>query len=677
MRRRVLITSALPYANGPLHFGHIAGAYLPADCYARFERMQGAEVLFISGSDEYGVAVTMSAEKAGRTPQAQVDFFHETNKNFFKKLELSFDHFSRTTTKYHAPFVQQFFADLKKNGYIEERETEELFSEKEQKFLADRYVVGSCPKCGFEEARGDECGKCGANYEAKDLKNPRSKMSGAPLELKKTRHFFLLFDRFKEELSQFLAARPWKANVVNFAKPYIEDIHPRAISRDLSWGVAIPGSIEKVFYVWFDAPIGYISATKEWAEKIGSGEKWKDYWLDPKTKYVQFIGKDNIPFHALFFPAMVMGQDQPYKLVDDLVANEFYNLEGRQFSKSEGWTIDLEDFFPRFQVDQIRYMLAATAPETGDAEFTWKEFQLRNNSELVGKLGNFVNRVLVFVKNNNGQKIPPQHDLEEMDQRFLNEIYRYTQDIAEHYSNYRLRKVCQTVMEFAHKANAYFDLKAPWKDAKEPKRHPYMENTLHLCLEAIKTLAITLYPLIPRSAEKMWEMVGLTLPLPQWREGLQKELAAGSSLPDPAILFAKIEDEVIAMEVEKLEKMHERAEVKKEPPYPPLKPEISIEDFHKVDLRVGIILEAEKLPKSKKLLKLRVDIGAETRTILSGISEHYSPEQLVGKKVVVVANLKPAKLMGVESQGMILAGSGESKLELLTIQDLPGGSSVS
>lgn len=677
MRKKILITAALPYANGPLHFGHIAGAYLPADCYARFERLRGKDVLFICGSDEYGVAITLSAEQAGRSPKEHVDIFHKVNHDFFKKLNISFDHFSRTTHEHHNSIVQEFFLDLLKNGHIEERETEELFSEKEGKFLADRYVVGTCPKCHFEKARGDECIKCGASYEAINLINPYSKLSGLPLIKRKTRHYFLLFDHFKNQLTQFLESRPWKSNVINFAKPYIQEIHARAISRDLKWGVPIPleGAEGKVFYVWFDAPIGYISATQEWARLKAQEKDWEKYWLDPQTKYVQFMGKDNIPFHALFFPAMIMGQDKPYKLVDELVANEFYNLEGRQFSKSEGWIIDLEDFFNHYHADQIRYMIAVTAPETADSEFSWKEFQARCNGDLVGKYGNLVNRVLVFLHNNCDGKIPEASQFEEIDHRFINDMNRLGKEIEEEYSSFHLRKACSLLMELAHKINAYFDIKAPWKDAKDENRRHFMGTTLKLCLEGIKNLALFSYPIIPETAQKVWDLLALG-PITSWKEGIEKELETNVQLPKPYIICTKIEDEMIEQEIAKLQKSHSEA-TNTVFAYPPLKEMLNIDDVQKLDLRVGKIIQAEKLPKSKKLLKLEVDLGFEKRIILSGISEHYSPETMVGKKVVVVANLKPAKLMGIESQGMILAATLDGALEVLTLQDIPLGASVS
>lgn len=573
--------------------------------------------------------------------------------------------------------MHAFFQDLMENGYIEEQTDAHLYSEQDNRFLADRYVVGTCPKCGYEQARGDECGKCGASYEAKDLKNPRSKLTGATLVEKKSLHWFLRFDCFKEKLATFLEARPWKANVKHFASQYVEELRARGITRDLDWGVPVPldKATDKVFYVWFDAPIGYISATQQWAKEQGKPEAWEEYWLNPQTKYVQFIGKDNIPFHAIFFPAMIMGQNRPYKLVDDLVANEFYNLEGKQFSKSEGWTIDLERFFKQFQPDQIRYAIAANAPETADSEFTWKDFQFRCNGELVGKFGNLINRVLVFAQNKCAGKIPPSQKMEEVDHRFLNTLTRLTGEIEEHYSNYRIRRVTQLLMEIAQEGNTYFDLKTPWKDAKTEESRPMMETTIGLCLECIKRLALFACPLIPTTAQKIWELLGFDGPLEhqEWKGVLETPLPSGRALPKPIILFQKVEDEVIEKEMEALEKPQEVME----PPYAPIKPEITIDDFDKLDLRVATILQAEKVPKSKKLLKLEVDIGSEKRTVVSGISQHYTPEELVGKKVILIANLKPVKLMGVESHGMVLAGGFDTSVELVTLDELPGGAQVS
>lgn len=704
MKKRILVTTALPYANAPLHFGHFVGVYLPADAYVRFERLRRRDVLFITGSDEYGVAITLSAELEGRTPKAQVDYYHEEHKRLFAKMGISTDFFYRTSDPSHIPFVQAFFQDLIANGYIEARTTEQLYSESEGRFLADRYVVGSCPHCAFEEARGDECSKCGASYEAIDLHSPKSKLSGAQLVRRESVHYFLLFDKFKEPLERFLATRPWRGNVMQFARHYLQEIRPRAITRDLTWGVPVPKPVggadgvsaaidveKKVFYVWFDAPIGYISATAAWAAATGNPEAWKPYWLEHETKYVQFMGKDNIPFHALFFPAMIMGQNQPYKLVDELVASEFYNLEGKKFSKSEGWFIDINDVLERFSLDQIRYALFSTAPETGDSEFTWKEFQNRCNAELVGKFGNLIHRVLVFVQNECAGKIPEAHPLDQIDERFLNTLTRLTQEVEQHYSDYRLRRAAQLIMEIASEGNVYFDAKAPWRDAKVSERRPMMETTLALCLEAIKRLAILSYPLMPTTAEKIWKLLGQSGAIDQqeWHSALTQPLEPHRALPAPSPLFSKIEDEVIEAQQQCLNALKDKREEKRapqgglksqpqreQPMIIPLKAEIAIEDFHKVDLRVGIIRAAEKLPKSKRLLKLRVDLGSEERTILSGISEHFEPQALLGQRVIVVANLRPATLMGVESQGMILAAAQGSALELVAVPTLPPGTEV-
>lgn len=553
MHKRVLITSALPYANGQLHFGHIAGAYLPADCYARFERLQGSEVLYICGSDEYGVAITLSAEMAGRTPKEHVDHFHDVNKDLFQQLDFSFDHYSRTTWPGHVATVQQFFLDLLKNGYIEEKVTEQLYSPQDDRFLADRYVVGTCPKCGFENARGDECTKCGSSYEATDLKNPRSKLTNAPLVLKATKHWFLLFDKFKEQLASWLSQKPWKANVLNFAKSFVDDLKPRAITRDGEWGVPIPlpNTEGKVLYVWFDAPIGYISATKEWAEKSGHPDAWKPFWLSPDTSYVQFIGKDNIPFHAVFFPAMIMGQNQPYHQVDHLPANEFLNLEGRQFSKSDNWTIDLTDFFSHFTADQIRYTLAANAPENQDSEFTWRDFQARCNSELLGKYGNLANRVLVFIQNKCEGKVP---DVDYV-KTFVTEIHGKVKEVREAYQHFQLRKASTLIMEIAQMGNYFFDSKKPWILAKTPETRRQMEQVLANCLECLKCLALVSSPIIPTAAQKLWAMLGYTTVLADqnWNDVIQLK-TLHTKLPQPQVLFNRIEEAQITAEDAKLKK---------------------------------------------------------------------------------------------------------------------------
>lgn len=683
MTQKILITSALPYANGPLHFGHIAGAYLPADCYARFQRLMHREVLYICGSDEYGVAITMSADMAKRTPKEHVDIFHEVNKDFFKTLQISFDHYSRTTWRGHIEPTQQFFKDLLANGYIEERVTDQLYSEADQKFLADRYVTGTCPKCGYEQARGDECSKCGASFEATQVIHPRSKLTGASLTLKPTKHWFLLLEKFKDQLNTWLEHKNWKPNVIHFIKGYIDHLHARAITRDSTWGVPIPlpGTEGKCLYVWFDAPIGYISATKEWAQQLGRPDEWKKYWLDQNTKLVNFIGKDNIPFHASIFPAMIMGQNQPFKLVDELPANEFYNLEGRQFSKSDGWYIELEDFFKRYTSDQIRYAIASNAPETSDSEFSWKDFQLRCNSDLLGKYGNLVNRVLVFLHNHAEGKVPAMEQLEEIDEDFLHKIKSLVDEIAESYEAFKVRRASQLFMELAQAGNVYFDSKKPWVDAKSPDRHPRMLTTLACCVEGLKALALASFPIIPTTASQVWQMLGYTTELAQvdWNQVNTSRVPLGQQSQKPVILFQRVEDEAIDQEIAKLKKLSESKQVVKsvKTEVQAIKPHIEYEDFQKLDLRTGVILQAEPVAKSKKLLLLKVDIGTEQRTIVSGIAGSYKPEELIGQKVVVIANLKPATLMGIKSEGMILAGQEGSLLQLVSLDKVGPGVVVS
>jgi methionyl-tRNA synthetase len=554
--KKILITAALPYANGPLHFGHIAGAYLPADCYARFQRLQKNNVLYICGSDEYGIAITLSAELAKRTPQEHVDHFHAVNRDFFKQLNISFDHYSRTTWEGHKEPVQNYFRDLLANGFIEERMTEQLFSVEEGRFLADRYVVGTCPGCGYENARGDECTRCGASFEATELKNPRSKLSGTPLILKTTKHWFLLLDKFKERLEKWLSEKNWKSNVALFAKHYIENLRPRAITRDSTWGVPLPlpDTANKVFYVWFDAPIGYISATKEWAQKRGEPELWKEFWFDEKTTLVQFVGKDNIPFHAVIFPAMTMGQNQPYKLVDELPANEFYFLEGRQFSKSDGWYIDLATFFTRYTADQIRYAIAANAPETSDSEFTWDDFQQRCNGELLAKFGNLANRTLIFAHKQCQGFAPPSHEQDELDRRFLQRQEELVEEARSCYETFKLRRACQVIMELASEGNVYFDAKKPWVAAKTAESRPLMETCIANCLLCLQRLALISFPVIPDTAQKLWNLLGFTSSLEEkgWEEIQKEPLQAGQKLQEPKLLFRKIEDDEIAQEKVKL-----------------------------------------------------------------------------------------------------------------------------
>lgn len=556
VKERVLITSALLYANGKLHFGHLAGAYLPADVYARYARMTGKEVLFISGSDEYGIAITMSSEKEGRTPKEQVDHYHKVNKDLFKRMNIAFDHFSRTTDKEHIPLVQEFFLSLLENDYLEEKTTQRLYCTSEDKFLADRYVMGTCPKCGYEEARGDECGKCGANFEAEDLIHPVSKQTKQKLVLKDTTHFFLRCDVFKEKLQAWLKKKDWKASVKNFVMPYIDDLRPRAITRDMKWGVPLPleGRDDKVLYVWFDAPIGYITAVSQWGELFNKKDAVKDFYHDPDTKIVQFIGKDNTIFHSVIFPAMLMGQNKAYNLVDDLPANEFLNLEGKQFSKSNNWTIELDEFLDAYNVDTLRYTLASNAPESSDSEFTWKDFQRRVNGDLVGKYANFVHRTLTFLYNKMDQKIPIPSEYESSEDTFFDEINLKVKEIEQAYKQYSLRKASMLIMELASISNAYFDHSKPWALIKEKENNQQLANTMYLSLMAVKALAFVSFPIIPETAQKICNMLGLTQSLEtvSWEEIRDLQLTPGSELHKPEPLFQRVDDEQIEKEIAKL-----------------------------------------------------------------------------------------------------------------------------
>jgi len=674
MSQKYLITSALPYANGPLHFGHIAGAYLPGDCFARFQRLVGSDVVYICGSDEYGVAITLSAELANKTPKEHVDHFHSINQKLFEKLNFSFDHFSRTTTKDHAKTTIEFFNDLYENGFIEKKIEDHLYSEKEKRFLADRYVEGTCPKCSHPNARGDECPSCGANFEAIDLIDPKSKITGSPLIKKASAHWYLKFDKFKDRLKKWVAQKDFKPNVMNFTQSYIDDLKERAITRDSSWGIPVPldDAKGKVFYVWFDAPIGYVSMTKEWAKKQNNPDLWKKYWLENDTRLVHFVGKDNIPFHTVFFPAMLMGQNLPYILPYDVPANEFLMLEKRQFSKSDNWYIDLNDFFKKYTSDQIRYYLAAIAPENSDSDFSWKDFQQKCNGDLLGKLGNFIHRTLTFAMTKLDGRIPSIKTKTETDKHFLNQVKKITDNAYQAYNSFKLKKASQCLMELAQAGNVYFDMKKPWQLFKENKIDE-MKTVISCCLQCIKNLALLAYPIIPESANKIWKMLGFFnfISDESWDSAANSYLSSEQILKTPKTLFNKVEDEEIMEEISKL--MDEKQVPEK---FEDLKETVEYKDFEKLDFRVAKILSAEKIEKSNKLLKFTVDLGFEKRTIVSGIAKHYSPEELLGKKVVVVVNIKPVKLMGIESKGMILAAGFENALELVEIKNLKPGSVV-
>lgn len=683
MTQKVLITSALMYANGALHFGHIAGCFLPADCYARYRRLKGDQVLYVGGSDEYGVAITFSAEKANRSPKEHIDIFHEVNQGLLKKLNISFDHFSRTSIPDHVKPTQDFFRDLVKNGFVEKQKSEQLYSEKDERFLADRYVEGECPKCHYTQARGDECPSCGGSYEATDLLNPISKVTRAPLIRKLSEHWFLRLDKFSEPLKEWLQSKDWKANVKNFVGAYIDKLKPRAITRDGTWGIPLPDEFHeegKVFYVWFDAPIGYISASIEWAKKNDQENAWKDFWLDSDTEYAQFMGKDNIFFHALWFPAMIMGQNMPYKQVDKLFANEFYKLEGKQFSKSDGWFIDLESFFLKYTADQIRYAIASNAPESSDSEFTWKDFQSKCNSDLLGKWGNLVNRVFVFATRSCNSAVPHVQDLSDVDTQFMSDLKDLSSGVQEAFEKSQLRLASKLIIEVAQLGNVYFNAKEPWKAAKDPSKKQGMMNTIALCLEGLKKLALLSYPIIPDTSTKVWSMLGFTQAISEkpLNENLSTQIPEGQKINRSEVLFKKMEDSDVQLEIDHLNKMSKKTlQDKSSSNIEALKDMISFDEFQKLDLRVGKVVQAEKVPKSKKLLHLHVDIGLEIRSIVSGIFPSYKPEEILGKKVIVVANLKSAKLMGIESQGMVLAADLDDGLEVIALENANPGQKVS
>jgi methionyl-tRNA synthetase len=669
---KTLITAALPYANGQIHVGHLAGAYLPADIYHRYLAGKGEKSLFICGSDEYGIAITIKAEEAKRTPQQQVDHFHEINKKLFSRMGIDFSHYSRTSLPHHAQRTQAIFKEHLHNGWIEKKTIHQLFSPAEGRFLADRYVVGTCPKCGYHEARGDECTKCGASFEATDLLNPVSKMTKKPLELKETEHYFFRFDLFKERLKKWLETKNFKPATMNFSRQYIEDLKPRCITRDLDWGVPLPieGTKGKVLYVWYDAPIGYISATYDL-----QAEYVNEYWLDPKTRYVQFVGKDNTTFHSVLFPAMIMGQDTPYKLVDDLVVNEFLNLKGEKFSKSSGNSLDLESMLRWISPDQLRFYLSLIAPEHQDCDFSFEDLIVRVNSELVGKLGNFIHRTLTFIQSKIGS-VPKVGVLEVEDQEFLNQIEALLDTGAANYENFSIKKAVETLLEMAQLSNRYFDHQKPWSLVKDPLAKNRLETILAVCLKAVQALLAQMGPVVPFATKQAWGFLGHAV-VPPRAQAMSIEV---ERLEPPQPLFQKLEPPV------KDETMSEPTEAcqlqtAKTAPVPDhhkeLTPMIEFSDFEKVDLRVALVLECVAVPKSEKLLQFTLDVAGEKRVILSGVRQFVQdPAALVGKKVAIVANLKPRKMMGIESHGMILSVMEEGVFEMLSFSSAPSGGRI-
>ncbi|MDI9868272.1 methionine--tRNA ligase [Flectobacillus roseus] len=647
--KRTTVTAALIYANGPIHIGHIAGCYLPADIYVRYLRSIGHDVKFVSGTDEHGVPITIKAKKEGITPQEVVDKYYKIIKDSFEEFGISFDIYSRTSNKVHHETSQEMFKNLYDKGQFVEEVTEQYFDEKAQTFLADRYIIGTCPKCGNENAYGDQCEKCGSTLSPTELINPRSALSGEKPVMKPTKNWYLPLDKMQPALEEYIASHPeWKTNVLGQVKSWLNDgLRPRAMTRDLDWGVKVPlpDTDGKVLYVWFDAPIGYISMTKELTDE------WQKYWQDPETRLVNFIGKDNIVFHCLIFPAMCMA-DGRFILADNVPANEFMNLEGDKISTSRNWAVWLHEYLREFEgkQDVLRYALAASAPETKDSDFTWGDFQTRNNSELVGILGNFVNRAFVLTQKNFESKIPARGELTDFDRQTLDTLAELPNKIGDAIANYKFREALALVMDVARLGNKYLADTEPWKVIKTD-----VERTgtiLNIGLQIAATLSIVSEPFMPFTAAKL--STGLGLSGLNWSDaGNADLLTAGSPIESIGLLFDKIEDTTVQAQIQKLQdakKMNELAgkEVSA------IKDTIQYDDFAKMDLRIGTIEAAEKVAKSKKLLKLTVNDGLKQRTILSGIAEHFSPEDVIGKQVTFLANLAPRPMMGMVSEGMIL-----------------------
>ena len=680
--KRTTVTAALPYANGGVHIGHLAGVYVPADIYVRYLRLKKREVVFIGGSDEHGVPITIRAKKEGVTPQDVCDRYHKLIKDSFEEFGISFDVYSRTTSPTHNKFASDFFRKLYDDGKLVEKESEQYYDEEARQFLADRYIMGECPHCGNPDAYGDQCEKCGSDLSPMELKNPHSTISGSQPVIRKTKNWYLPLNNYQEWLKQWILEdhKEWRPNVYGQCKSWLDmDLQPRAMTRDLDWGIPVPveGAEGKVLYVWFDAPIGYISNTKELCdsapERFGSWQKW---WQDPETRLVHFIGKDNIVFHCLIFPTMLKAHGG-YILPDNVPANEFLNLEDNKISTSKNWAVWLHEYLRNFEgkQDVLRYVLTANAPETKDNNFTWKDFQERNNSELVAVYGNFVNRALQLTKKYWDGVVPACGELHDVDRQAIQEFKDVKEKVEAYLEAFKFREAQKEAMNLARIGNKYITECEPWKVWKtDPKR---VETILNLSLQLVANLSIAFEPFLPFSSKKLRSMINMTEY--DWSElGSTDLLPAGKQLAEPELLFDKIEDEAIEAQLRKLEetrKANEEAAYKAEP----VKKEIPFDDFEKLDIRVGHILRCEKVKKSKKLLKFTLDDGSGTeRTILSGIAAYYEPEQLTGKDVLFIANFAPRRMMGIESQGMILSAvnSDGSLTVTTTLGEVKPGSQV-
>lgn len=672
MSKRTLITSALPYANGPLHLGHLAGAYLPADLYTRYLRLKGRDVLHICGSDEHGVPITIAAEKENITPQQVVDKFHNQNKEVFKKVGIDFDYYGRTSSPTHRETSQNFFTKLHDQGLFNKRVEKQLFDEDANMFLPDRYVKGTCPVCGHPEAYGDQCEKCGSSLSPTELIDPVSSITGNKPILKETEHWYLPLGDFQERLEKWIDSREgWKANVAGQCRSWLNSgLQDRAVTRDLTWGVPVPlpDAEGKVLYVWFDAPIGYISATKEWAEQKGSPELWKTYWQDEETDLIHFIGKDNIVFHCIMFPAMLM-QHGDYILPKNVPANEFLNLEGKKLSTSKGWAVWLGEYMEDFEADLLRYVLGTSLPETKDSDFSWKDFQARVNGELADILGNFVFRTTSFTQRFFEGQVPKPENLSKQDIAALKAIEEQKEKAATAYENFKFREGIAETMNLARIGNRYFTETEPWKTRKkEPQK---CANTLYVCTQICGALSLLFQPVMPQKMNELRDQMGIP-PSAGWDDINDHLVPVSHIITEQPILFEKIEDESVEHEIQKL-KNKEEEKVAKVPNFPPLKELATFNDFMTLDLRAGKIIAAQKVEKSKKLIQIRVDMGVEERTILSGIAEFFEPEDITGQTVCVVANLAPKKMMGIESNGMILMGEdSDGKLHFVSTKAEPG-----
>ena len=682
--KRYTITAALPYTNGPIHIGHLAGVYIPSDIYARYLRTQGKDVAFICGSDEHGVAISMKAKKEGISPQEVIDKYDGIIRKSFIDFGISFDNYSRTSSQIHHETAQAFFKKLHDNGDFIEQETQQLYDEKANQFLADRFVVGTCPKCQNPEAYGDQCESCGSTWNATDLINPKSTITGDAPILKSTKHWFLPLERYQDFLTKWILvdhAKDWKINVIGQVKSWLDDgLKPRAVTRDLDWGIDVPvkGAEGKKLYVWFDAPIGYISATKEWANR--TGKNWEDYWKKEDTKLVHFIGKDNIVFHCIIFPAMLKAEGS-YILPENVPANEFLNLEGNKLSTSKNWAVWLHEYlldFPDKQ-DVLRYTLTANAPETKDNDFTWKDFQARNNNELAAVFGNFINRVVVLTNKYYDGVVPTPNEFNAVDLQTFSELKAFPAVISSSIERYRFREAQVELMNVARLGNKYLADEEPWKVIKNnPER---VKTQMFVALQIATALSSLCEPFLPFTASKLGKILKSGLKNLSWEDVSTRNdlLPAGHQIGSAEILFAQIEDGDIQKQIEKLEAT-KSANAMENKIIDPQKPTSTFEDFSKLDMRVGTILEAEKMPKANKLLVLKVDTGIDVRTIVSGIAEHFSPEEVVGKRVTVLVNLAPRVLRGIESEGMILMTSNpEGKLVFVTPDnpEVANGASIS